>query len=95
MLIKEGDCFIEVTDLTDIEKPKELITEQKLENESNSIIPQADNDLTTTNKKTTTSNNTQRKSTKDQQNYQQDQHYQNRHRNTYSRSMQGKNKFHL
>ena len=74
---------------TEIEKPKDLILEQKTENETNSTIPQTDTDLTTTNKKNT-SNNSQRKLNKDQQNYHQDQRYQNRHRNTYSRSMQGK-----
>jgi hypothetical protein len=74
---------------TGIEKPKDLISEQKTENESNVTIPQIETESTTTYKKNT-SNNSQRKTNKDQQNYHQDQRYQNHYRNTYSRSMQGK-----
>jgi len=72
-----------------IEKPKEIIFEQKSENELN-VVPQTETDLTSTNKKsTTTTTNSQRKT-----NYHQDQRYPNqqtsRHKNTYARSMQGK-----
>jgi hypothetical protein len=73
----------------------------KTENESN-IVSQTENQSTKPNKKTPTTTttttaaataNSKRRTNKAQQNYQQDQRYQNqqppRHRNNYSRSMQG------
>jgi hypothetical protein len=79
---------------TIVEKPKDISSEQKTENESN-ILGQTETDSTSTNKKsTTTTTNSQKKSNKDQQNYYQDQRYSNqqtaRHRNTYALSTQGK-----
>jgi len=65
----------------------------KTENES-SVISHTEIQSNKTNKKTpSTTSNSKRRTNKDQQNYQQDQRYQNqqapRHRNNYSRSMQG------
>jgi hypothetical protein len=68
---------------TVVEKPKEVIPEQKNESES-TVVPQTETE--STNKKSTTINS-QKKPTKDQR-------YQNqqapRYRNNYTHSMQGK-----
>lgn len=64
-------------------------------NESNVAVLPVENDTTKMTKRTkiVTPSNIKRNSNKNQQNYHQDQHYQNqqapRHRNNYSRSMQG------
>lgn len=68
------------------EKPNEVLPEQKFESESN--LPEATaTEPVTTNKKSTPTSQ-QKKTPRDSQNYYQNQQT-TRHRNTYSRSMQG------